>query len=122
VTAPDRLSKLHDCPVLWALAPIIGKWKTRILWLLRGGAMHFGDLRKTLPGVSAKVLDEQLKQLERDGLITRSETMQGGVKYVFYAYSDHGRSLIPLLDGLGDWGLAHQSRQAPNDGRPYRGI
>lgn len=115
MTAPDRLSKLHDCPALWALTPIMGKWKTRILWLLRDGPHHFGDLRKTLPGVSAKVLDEQLKQLESDGLITRREDVQGGVRYVFYAYSDHGRSLIPLLDGLGDWGLRHRqyAKNAP---------
>lgn len=77
--------------------------------------MHFGDLRKTLPGVSAKVLDEQLKQLERDGLITRREEMQGGVKYVFYAFSDHGQSMIPVLDSLGDWGVQHRhfAKDAP---------
>jgi DNA-binding HxlR family transcriptional regulator len=117
VTGLDRQLKLQDCPVLWALAPITGKWKTRILWLLRAGPHHFGELRKTLPGVSAKVLDEQLKQLERDGLITRREELQGAMRYVYYAYSDHGRSLIPLLDGLGDWGFAHQSQQI-SQGKP----
>lgn len=110
MTAPPQLQKLFDCPVLTALKPISGKWKTRILWLLRDRPHHFGDLRKTLPGVSAKVPDEQLKQLERDGLVVRREELQGAMKFVFYAYSDYGRSLIPLLDGLGDWGLAHKSR------------
>lgn len=112
MTGPDRQAKLFDCPVLTALKPISGKWKTRILWLLRERPWHFGDLRKTLPGVSAKVLDEQLTQLERDGLILREERMQGAMRFVYYRYSDHGRSLIPLLDGLGDWGMAHRGRTA----------
>ncbi len=60
---------------------ISGKWKTRILWLLRERPVHFGELRKTLRGVSAKVPDEQLQQLEVDGLITRREAFQGGVRF-----------------------------------------
>ena len=112
MTGPNRFQKLFDCPVLTALKPITGKWKTRILWLLRDRPHHFGELRKTLPGISAKVLDEQLKQLERDGLVTRREDLHGALKFVFYDYSENGRSLIPLLDGLGDWGLAQQRRTA----------
>lgn len=110
MTGPTQVDKLFDCPVLAALKPISGKWKTSILWLLRDRPHHFGDLRKTLPGVSAKVLDEQLKQLEQDGLVVRREELHGAMKFVFYAFSDHGRSLIPLLDGLGAWGLAHKRR------------
>ena len=104
--------KLLDCPVLAAIKVISGKWKTRILWLLRERPCHFGELRKTLPGVSAKVLEEQLRQLERDGLISRREEMQGGLKFVFYSYSDYGRSLIPVLNDLGQWGSEHQQRRA----------
>ncbi len=108
----DRDGKLFDCPVLVAVRAISGKWKTRILWLLRDRPYHFGDLRKTLPGVSAKVLVEQLGQLEGDGLIVRRKELQGGLKFVFYAYSDYGRHLIPLLDTLGAWGLQHRRRSA----------
>ncbi len=106
----QRDGKLFDCPALAAVRVISGKWKTRILWLLRERPYHFGDLRKTLPGISAKVLDEQLGQLEDDGLIVRREEMQGGLKFVFYAYSDYGRHLIPVLDALGEWGLQHQKQ------------
>jgi DNA-binding HxlR family transcriptional regulator len=102
--------KLFHCPALVAVKTISGKWKTRILWLLRERPYHFGELRQILPGVSAKVLDEQLKQLETDGLIDRRDEMRKGVKYTFYAYSDYGRSLIPALDALGMWGIGHASR------------
>lgn len=107
----DQQDKLLDCPVLVVIKAISGKWKTRILWLLRDRPYHFGELRKTLPGVSAKVLDEQLKQLEQDGLIARREELRGGLTYVIYSYSDYGRSLVPLLDDLGSWGAAHHRRQ-----------
>lgn len=110
VSSARREEKLFDCPVLAAVKVISGKWKTRILWLLRERPYHFGELRKTLPGVSAKVLDEQLRQLESDGLISRREERRGALTFVFYAYSDYGRSLIPVLDDLGQWGLEHRSR------------
>jgi DNA-binding HxlR family transcriptional regulator len=111
VSSTSQDDKLFHCPALVAIKIISGKWKTRILWLLRDRAMHFGELRKTLPGVSAKVLDEQLCQLETDGLIARSEDIRRGVRFVDYAYTDYGRSLIPVLDGLGDWGLDHSRRE-----------
>jgi DNA-binding HxlR family transcriptional regulator len=108
--------KLFHCPALTAIKVISGKWKTRILWLLRDGAVHFADLRRTLPGVSAKVLDEQLSQLEADGLITRRREVRAGNTFVFYDYSAYGRSLIPALDVLGNWGLAHAGRDAKPQG------
>lgn len=110
VTGSPAREKLFHCPALLAVRVVAGKWKTRILWLLRERPFHFGELRKTLPGVSAKVLDQQLSQLEQDGLIHRREDMQGGLRYVYYAYSDYGRQLIPVLDSLGEWGLRHDSR------------
>jgi DNA-binding HxlR family transcriptional regulator len=70
---------------------------------------HFAELRKALPGVSAKVLDEQLRQLEADRLILRREVWRQGVRYVYYDYSDYGRTLVPALDAIGGWGLVHQS-------------
>lgn len=120
MTGPDLEKKLFDCPALVAIRVISGKWKTRILWLLRDRPRHFGELRMTLPGVSAKVLDEQLAQLEADGLVTRRPQMQGAVRFVLYAYSDYGRGLIPVLDGLGNWGDAHAGRRAAQGTAPGR--
>ena len=104
--------KLFDCPALSALKTVSGKWKTRILWLLRDRPYHFGELRRALPGVSAKVLRDQAFALEREGIVERREEMQQGVTFVFYSYSAYGRSLIPVLDALGNWGLVHAAREA----------
>ena len=109
-TSRNDLKLLH-CPALSAIKAISGKWKTRILWLLRERRYHFGELRQILRGVSAKVLSEQIKQLEADGLIIRQEEMRQGIAYSFLAYSDYGRSLIPVLDELGTWGAEHARRQ-----------
>jgi DNA-binding HxlR family transcriptional regulator len=110
VTTPDGDPKLFHCPALVGIKAISGKWKTRILWLLRPRPHHFGEIRSLLPGVSAKVLSEQLLQLGADGLIKPQEVMRGGVVYVMYGYTDYGRTLIPVLDLLGGWGEEHGRR------------
>lgn len=109
IPAPGNLvDKMVDCPALVALAAISGKWKTRILWHLRGGEAGFNDLRRALRGVSAKVLSEQLAQLVADGLVSRHEDQAGAVMITRYDYTAQGRSLVPALDALGEWGLAHR--------------
>ncbi|GHC47868.1 winged helix-turn-helix transcriptional regulator [Neogemmobacter tilapiae] len=107
MTSPRPDEKLLHCPALVATRVIAGKWKTRVLWLLRERPHHFGELKGRLPGVSAKVLAEQLQQLERDGLIQGQAELRGGVSFVLYDYTRYGRTLIPALDALGTWGLEH---------------
>lgn len=102
--------KLLHCPALTAIKAISGKWKTRILWLLRERPYHFGELRDALVPVSPKVLTEQLRQLVDEGLISATPEVRGGVEFKVYAYTDYGRSLIPALDLLGAWGLQHRTR------------
>lgn len=69
-----------------------------------------------MPGISAKVLSEQLKQLEEDGLIAVRDEARQGIIYSIYDYSDYGRSLIPVLDRLGEWGIVHEKRSGAPDG------
>jgi DNA-binding HxlR family transcriptional regulator len=106
MTSPDDEKLLH-CPALTTIKTISGKWKTRVLWLLRDRPYYFGELHRTLQGVSAKVLADQVSQLEADGLIARTKEIRNGVTYTAYAYSDYGLGLVPVLDALGDWGLKH---------------
>ncbi|MBP1850000.1 winged helix-turn-helix transcriptional regulator [Rhizobium halophytocola] len=130
VTTPDDDRKLFDCPVLTALGVIAGKWKTRILWLLRERPYHFGELRRRLPGVSAKVLAAQLQELEADGLIERNEERRDAVVFVRYSYSDYGRRQMPVLDMLAAWGLEIAGRRVEegesagreSDGRKMSGT
>lgn len=100
--------KLEHCPALATLKLISGKWKTRILWVLRSGSMGFGELRRNLKGASPKMLTEHLRQLEADGLIYRTVESRGEVRLSRYGYTPYGESLIPVLDALGDWGLQHE--------------
>jgi DNA-binding HxlR family transcriptional regulator len=101
-----------NCPALVTIQLLSGKWKTRILWHLRSGGAGFGELRRALPGVSSKVLSEHLDDLVRDGLLVRSQQSDNNVVRSSYRYSDYGLTLIPLLDVIGSWGLAHAERTA----------
>jgi DNA-binding HxlR family transcriptional regulator len=105
----DR-DKIRDCPVMATIQVMGGKWKPRILWRLRDGPATFGDLRRTV-GVSEKVLSENLLALQRDGIVSRKPLNEGDVVYVEYGYTDYGRSLVPVLDAMGGWGLGHAGRE-----------
>jgi DNA-binding HxlR family transcriptional regulator len=107
VTTEPPDPKLLHCPALVAIKAISGKWKTRVLWLLRDRPHHFGEMKGLLSGVSAKVLSEQLQQLVDDGLVSSEETLRGGVSYMQYDYTAYGQTLIPVLDLLGKWGIGH---------------
>jgi DNA-binding HxlR family transcriptional regulator len=101
--------KLRDCPVLDTIHAIGGKWKPRILWHLRNGAATFGELRRVIE-ISEKVLHENLRALQRDGLISRQPYKRGSVEFVEYDYTDYGRTLIPVLNAVGNWGVLHKTR------------
>lgn len=97
------MKKNFGCPVKATTNAISGKWKIPILWYLSFASRRFGELRILLTGVSEKVLAAQLKELERDGIVVRisAHTIPPRVDYVL---SDGGRALIPVLEGMCDWG------------------
>lgn len=107
-----EIDKIHDCPVMETIRVIGGKWKPRILWHLRAGPATFGDLRRVV-GVSEKVLHENLLALARDGVVSRRPVKAGEMVYVEYRYTDHGLSLLPVLNAMGDWGLGHALNHGP---------
>jgi DNA-binding HxlR family transcriptional regulator len=104
MTQPRRT--LFACPVDVALSVIHGKWKPAILWSLAGGTCRFRDFQAALPQVAHKVLSEQLRQLEADGVIERRgrEDADTGTEYVLTGF---GRTLRPALNALASWGKAH---------------
>lgn len=108
---PVDIDKMRDCPVMATIEVIGGKWKPRILWRLRDGPATFGDLRRTV-GVSEKVLSENLAALQRDGIVSRQPLKEGDMVYVEYHYTGYGRSLVPVLDAMGGWGLGHDARKS----------
>ena len=110
VTTSEVPDKIDHCPALVTIKAISGKWKTRILWLMRSGEIQFNDLRRNLRGVSAKVLTEHLRQLEDDGIIFHAKSIDHGVIVSRYGFTEYGSTLIPVLDALGQWGLLHENR------------
>ena len=118
MSTPVTDLKMFDCPALVTIQLVSGKWKTRILWHLRLGSAGFGELKRALPGISAKVLTEHLDGLVEDGLLARSQHFENNVVRSAYDYTDYGRTLIPVLDALGFWGLTHAGRQEPEGIRP----
>ncbi|MER5865507.1 helix-turn-helix domain-containing protein [Kitasatospora sp. NPDC002040] len=82
---------------------ISGKWKVLILWALRHQARRFGDLRRQVPGVSEKVLIQQLRELEADGIVLR-ETYDEAPLRVEYSLTEDGLALDEALKPLGAWG------------------
>lgn len=101
------VDKIADCPVMLTIGVIGGKWKPRILWLLRSGPMRFSDFTRAIPDASEKMLAQHLRALEGERIIIRRQFLDGAVVGAEYSYSDYGRTLIPALDALGDWGLRH---------------
>ena len=98
------------CPVETSLEMMSGKWKVRILWKLhQGSIMRFGELRKALPGITEKMLAQQLRELERDGLVTRKMYPEVPPR-VEYFMSPFGQTLRPILELIAQWSVENQKR------------
>jgi DNA-binding HxlR family transcriptional regulator len=98
--------KTFHCPVEAALDVIGGKWKPLILWALGNEVMRFGVLQKALPGVNTKMLTKQLRELEEDGIIRRKIYPEVPPR-VEYTITDFGKTLIPILNALCNWGAEY---------------
>ena len=93
---------LPACPVETTLTLIGDKWKVLIVRDLLPGAKRFGELKKSVGNVSQKVLTAQLRDMERDGLVSRKVYPEVPPK-VEYALTELGMSLKPILDALWNW-------------------
>lgn len=92
------------CPVTTALTIIGGKWKVIILWNLKeGGVKRFGELQRLVVGISQKMLTQELRDLEENGLVNRKVYPVVPPK-VEYSLTETGWSLKPLLEHLCEWG------------------
>jgi DNA-binding HxlR family transcriptional regulator len=108
--------ELVECPVAATLEVIGGKWKPLILFHLRDRAMRFSELRRVVPQATQKMLTQQLRDLERDGIIHRKVYAVIPPK-VDYSLTDYGQTLKPLLALMCAWGSMHRSRGTSRHGR-----
>lgn len=100
VESRDRLT----CAVESTIRVIGGRWKVLILRELFHGVKRFGELHRALHGITQKMLTQQLREMEEDGLIHREIYLQVPPK-VEYSLTPLGESLKPILDAMHEWGV-----------------
>lgn len=96
--------KLFYNPVEFAFHFIGGTWKMPILWRLNKGTMRYGELKKTLPHITPRMLSLQLKELEQANYISRKMYAQVPPK-VEYSITEEGKKVIPLIEQIRTYGL-----------------
>lgn len=104
--------KLFPCTTSITMDYIGGKWKTVILYYLKDGPQRYNYLRKLMPMVTERTLSLQLKQLEEDGIISREVYTSKPPLKVEYALTDFGKTLIPLLEMIAQWGIVVAQEKA----------
>src|SRR5919197_5719342 len=108
--APDKARgatmkrKGLKCPAELTLDVIGGRWKVLILWQLFQGEKRFSELFRSLDGITQKMLTQQLRELEKDGIVHRQVYPQVPPK-VEYSLTPLGKSLRPVVDAMCEWGL-----------------
>ncbi len=108
-TRVRRPNPVSGCPLTAALAAVGGKWKLIIVYWLAESPKHFAELRRAMPGISQKVLTQQLRELVGDGIVQRQP--KGAVPSpVEYSLTEYGHSVLPLVEGVRLWGRAHIER------------
>ncbi|MEO0437310.1 MAG: helix-turn-helix domain-containing protein [Pseudomonadota bacterium] len=91
-----------SCPIAQTLAVFAGKWKPEILWSLKDERMRFNQLQRAVDGVSQKMLAQQLRELERDGLVKRIQ-LKTIPPHVEYEATDLIQTLTPVFEKLEQW-------------------
>lgn len=99
---------LPACPVATTVGLIGNKWKLLILRNLLAGTQRFGELRKTIPGISQKVLTDNLRSMEEDGILIRKAYPEVPPR-VEYSLSELGDTMRPIIKAMESWGLGYQA-------------
>jgi DNA-binding HxlR family transcriptional regulator len=102
--------KLFDCPVRATADVIDGKWKPMIVNALKSRTLRFGQLLRQIPEASRKVLTDQLRDLEQEEIISRVQFGRRAER-VEYSLTSYGRTLVPVLTVMADWGLLHKKHK-----------
>ncbi|WP_438347072.1 winged helix-turn-helix transcriptional regulator [Paenibacillus sp. FA6] len=101
------IEKMKICPVTHTQLIISGKWKLPILWQLSKQTRRFSDLQRSLPGVSKGILTRHLRELEEDQMVHREVYKEVPPK-VEYSLTSTGKSFIPILESMSEWGENHK--------------
>lgn len=105
-----RCPSTYNCPVEATLELIGGKYKALILFHLIEGKLRFSELQRNIPKATPKMLTQQLRELERDNLLLRTVYPVIPPK-VEYQLTDFGKSIIPVLESMCNWGSNYLNGQ-----------
>ena len=108
------MNKEPNCPVHTTLAVIGGKWKPIILWYLQDRTKRFNELNREIDGITQKMLAQELKQMEKEGLVLRKAYPEIPPR-VEYSITEYGKTLNPLIKSMNDWGSKHENRGVSNE-------
>jgi DNA-binding HxlR family transcriptional regulator len=103
---PVSKKEISECPVDAALAVMDGRWKGTILWRLSNGPMRTSELRRSIPGITERMLIRHLQDLVRDGILLRRQK-NSVPPCVHYSISKYGWTLAPVVESLCAWGRNH---------------
>lgn len=105
-----KVKNVQDTPFGYTLSVIGGKWKMVIIYLLaENQTVRFNDLKRQIGAITFKTLSSQLKELEADGMVKRKEYPQVPPK-VEYSLTEKAETLLPVLEGLCEWGVKNQPK------------
>jgi DNA-binding HxlR family transcriptional regulator len=111
----DSYRERDACPLYTAIGVVSGRWKPMIIQRLAPGPLGFGELQRMMPRVTAKVLREQLRQLQGDGLVSR-RALTPAHRGVRYALTPYAKTLNPVFNELLRWGVGHLARSGSQNG------
>lgn len=100
----DSYLAIGTCPVAATLEVIGGKWKVIILYLISYDIRRFGEIHRLIKGISKKILTEQLRELEKDGILHREVFAEVPLR-VEYTMTEKGLTLRPIIFSMRDWGI-----------------
>ena len=106
---PVSKKEISPCPIDAMLSVIDGRWKGTILWRLSNGPMRTSELRRSIPGITERMLIRHLQELVRDGIVRRKQE-SSIPPCVRYSISAYGKTLVPVLEVICDWGRLHLKR------------
>ncbi|WNC16248.1 helix-turn-helix domain-containing protein [Brevibacillus brevis] len=105
----------EGCPVEYTLDVIGGKWEGVLLYHLIEGPKRFNEFRKICPTITQRMLTLQLRELEEDGVVHREVYHQVPPK-VEYSLTEFGRTLVPIILKMKEWGDTYKNRTSPKQG------
>ncbi|MBH0161652.1 winged helix-turn-helix transcriptional regulator [Fictibacillus sp. 26RED30] len=104
----EEYKRKEDCPLTFALTLIGSKWRLPIIWALwKNKRIRYNELKRQVDGITNMVLSQSLKEMEKQGLIVRTQFMEIPPR-VEYSLTEAGEALIPSLKSLAEWGKEMQ--------------